>query len=100
MPEENKTECTECSLGCCKECPNDECTVCNGVDVNYPQLSLEEALKKVQEDLNSPASSAYKIYYIKNRLFLGGSLIHEFNFFLNRSTLIPEIHIKFNMLKY
>ena len=63
LPEENKTECTQCSLGCCKECPNDECTVCNGVDVNYPELSLEEALKKVQEDIIAPASSAYKIYY-------------------------------------
>ena len=64
LPENGgKTKCEKCSMNCCKECPNDKCILCNGDDINYPELSLEEALKKVQDENSAPESYARKIYY-------------------------------------
>ena len=50
-------------MKCCKECPNDKCILCNGDDIKYPELTLEEALKKVQEEELAPLSFATNIYY-------------------------------------
>ena len=50
-------------MDCCKECPNDKCIICSGDDVNYPELTLEEALKKVMEENLTPESFSKKIYY-------------------------------------
>jgi len=63
LPEDNKETCKECSMKCCKECPNDKCILCNGDDIKYPELTLEEALKKVQEEELAPLSFAKNIYY-------------------------------------
>jgi surface protein len=63
LPEEDKTKCKKCSMDCCKECPNDKCIICSGDDVNYPELTLEEALKKVMDENLTPESFSKKIYY-------------------------------------
>ena len=62
LPKDEK-ECKKCSMECCKECPNDKCILCYGEEVNYPELSLDEALKKVQDDESAPESYSSKIYY-------------------------------------
>ena len=50
-------------MKCCKECPNDKCILCNGDDIKYPELTLEEALKKIQDEESTVASFAKNIYY-------------------------------------
>jgi hypothetical protein len=63
LPEEDKTKCKKCSMDCCKECPNDKCILCSGEDVKYPELTLEDALKKVMEEDVTPESYSKNIYY-------------------------------------
>jgi hypothetical protein len=50
-------------MDCCKECPNDKCILCSGEDVKYPELTLEDALKKVMEEDVTPESYSKNIYY-------------------------------------
>jgi hypothetical protein len=48
-------------MDCCKECPNDKCILCKG-DINYPELTQEEALKIVMKEKGMRNTDANKIY--------------------------------------
>ena len=54
LPENDKTKCSECSMKGCRICPNDICINCfdeyNKDDINYPNLSEEEAINKIMND--------------------------------------------------
>ena len=50
-------------MKCCKECPNDKCILCNGNDIKYPELTLEEALNKIMKDDSIYKSNIENIYY-------------------------------------
>ena len=93
LPEDNKETCKECSMKCCKECPNDKCILCNGDDIKYPELTLEEALKKVQEEELAPLSFAKNIYYSNRYPMIEGLVVD------GRYQVNGKKHLVFNSYK-
>ena len=67
LPQNDKTKCSECSMKGCTICPNDICIICFDEDdieddINYPNLSEEEALDKIMNENHLGNTYVNEIY--------------------------------------